>query len=164
MNLSLAYPNGLPIHRLTEEETNRTIELLRDMTCKYQCESQLELYFFPLRKWPKYIKNIIYCRRINYRERMLVVAFFVGNGATIPIMLVLLLRLCAYPFDIFKVIDLHRWFSDVNNRERNMYYYYDIILGKSYYFNGVLRPSRSFRGDNGASAVFSKNGHFRYCQ
>ena len=95
---------------------------------------------------------------MNYYQRMLVVAFFVGNGLSLPLTLVLLIRLSKYPFDITKIIALHRWFSDLNNRGRNMYYYFDIILGKSFYFNGVERKSTRFRGDTGPIAYFTQNG------
>jgi hypothetical protein len=91
--------------------------------------------------------------------------FFYGNGCTLPVMLVFLLRLCGFPFDIAKVIDIYNWLNNVNNLARNQYYYYDILLGGSYYLPGQRRISRPFRGDRGVTAVFSNDGsHHTRCR
>jgi hypothetical protein len=165
MDLIFHYPNGLPAQKLTPEERQRVLDLLRVMNSKFNCESHISDFFFRLQDWPGYIKDIIYCRRMSYYERMLVVCFFYGNGCTLPVMLVFLFRLCGYPFDLIKVIDIYRYLENVNNPARNQYYYYDIMLRGSYYFSGQRRISRPFRGDRGASAVFTDNGsHFTRCR
>lgn len=146
-----------------EMKRNRVLAQLRLIETRSGCgarfRSEMSDFFFPLEQWPTYAMEILLSNHFGYSERIGLACFFHGNGLRDSLKALRVFHFynkhwrmnkhwlirCDKFRALFDYLDQVNKRDDVGADMRQKYFYYDISLNLTLYYDGYVRKTNGDR-------------------